>query len=488
METMPNWLHKRASITPDRLALIDDDTQLTYQQLQEKAVTMAQALKAEGIAKGKHVGFLMENGIEAAVCLHTLMYIGAVIVPLNHRLTGPELAFQMNDAELSYVITDLSLSKKAREALQPPTVNILTWQEIRPCTYHLEGLETSINLNQLHTIMYTSGTTGKPKGVMLTYGNHWWSAISSSLNMGLHMNDRWLCAVPLFHMSGLSILLRSVIYGITMVVQKRFDPHVVNQSIQQDEITIVSVVSAMLKKMLDDLGMKRYPNTLRCLLLGGGPAPYPLLSVCEDKQIPVFQTFGMTETASQIVTLSPEYMLDKQGSAGKALFPSEVKISDNRKDLPAFEHGEILVKGPTVTKGYWKRGEATSAAFENGWLHTGDIGFLDEDGFLYVLDRRKDLILSGGENVYPAEIEAALLEHSDIEDAGVTGIQDERWGEVPAAFVVSRNSLLTDEELLDYLSERLARYKLPKSITFVKALPRNGANKLQRNLLVGETE
>ncbi|WP_226656092.1 o-succinylbenzoate--CoA ligase [Pseudalkalibacillus hwajinpoensis] len=488
METMPNWLHKRASITPERLALIDNDTQLTYKQLQEKAVTMAHALKAEGIAKGKHVGFFMENGIEAAVCLHTLMYIGAVIVPLNHRLTGPELAFQMDDAELSYVITDLSLSKKAHEALKPTTVNILTWQEIRPFIYQLEGLETTIELNQLHTIMYTSGTTGKPKGVMLTYGNHWWSAISSSLNMGLHMNDRWLCAVPMFHMSGLSILLRSVIYGITMVVQERFDPHVVNQSIQQDEITIVSVVSAMLKKMLDDLGTNQYPDTLRCLLLGGGPAPYPLLSICEEKQIPVFQTFGMTETASQIVTLSPEYMLHKQGSAGKALFPSEVKISDNHKELPALEHGEILVKGPTVTKGYWKRGEATKAALEDGWLHTGDIGFLDEEGFLFVLDRRKDLILSGGENVYPAEIEAAILEHSDIEDAGVTGIQDERWGEVPAAFVVSKNSLLTDEQLLDYLSERLARYKLPKSITFVKALPRNGANKLQRNLLVGETE
>ena len=486
METMPNWLHKRAFMTPDRVALIEKNKQLTYKELQEQAVKMANALKTEGIVKGKHVGFFMENGIESAVCLHALMYIGVIIVPLNHRLTGPELAFQLNDAELSYVITDRSLANKARESLL--SIDLFIWEDIRPESYRLEGLQISIELNQLHTIMYTSGTTGKPKGVMLTYGNHWWSAISSSLNIGLEMQDRWLCAVPLFHMSGLSILLRSVIYGITMVIQKRFDPHVVNQSIQKEEITIVSVVSAMLKNMLDDLGADKYPATLRCMLLGGGPAPYPLLTICEEKQIPVFQTFGMTETASQIVTLSPEYMLDKQGSAGKALFPSEVKVSHNHKELSPREHGEILVKGPTVTKGYWKREGATSEAFEDGWLHTGDIGFVDEDGFLFVLDRRKDLILSGGENVYPAEIEAAILEHMDVEDVGVTGVQDERWGEVPAAFVVSKNPMLTDQQLLDYLSERLARYKLPKSITFVEALPRNGANKLQRNLLASETE
>lgn len=486
METMPNWLHKRAFMTPDRVALIENNEQLTYKQLQEQAVKMANALKAKDIVKGKHVGFFMENGIESAVCLHALMYIGVTIVPLNHRLTGPELAYQSNDAELSCVITDQSLMERARESFL--FIDVFVWEDICPEAYCLDGLQTSIELNQIHTIMYTSGTTGKPKGVMLTYGNHWWSAISSSLNIGLEVSDRWLCAVPLFHMSGLSILLRSVIYGITMVVQKQFDSHVVNQSIQNDKITIVSVVSAMLKKMLDDLGTDQYPKTLRCLLLGGGPAPYPLLSTCEQKQIPVFQTFGMTETASQIVTLSPEYMLDKQGSAGKALFPSEIKIGDNHKELSPLEHGEILVKGPTVTKGYWKRDEATSEAFEDGWLHTGDIGYLDEDGFLFVLDRRKDLILSGGENVYPAEIEAAILEHQDIEDAGVTGVQDERWGEVPAAFVVRKKPKLTDKELLDYLSERLARYKLPRSITFVDALPRNGANKLQRNLLASDSE
>ncbi|WP_347549185.1 o-succinylbenzoate--CoA ligase [Pseudalkalibacillus hwajinpoensis] len=482
METMPNWLHKRASMTPERIAVIENNQQLTYKELNEKSIGIANGMKNEGIAKGQHIGFLMQNGLNAAVCLHALMYIGAVIVPLNHRLTGPELSFQVEDAELSFVIADAELENKALNALGDANSTLVIWEALIPDP-NSDELETIISLDQLHTIMYTSGTTGKPKGVMLTYGNHWWSAVSSSLNLGLHTEDRWLCAVPMFHMSGLSILLRSVIYGVTMIIQPRFDPHSVNQSIQQEGISVVSVVSAMLKRMLDDLADENYPSTLRCVLLGGGPAPYPLLSICETKNIPVFQTFGMTETASQLVTLSPEYMLDKQGSAGKALFPSEVKISDNGKMLSQGEHGEILVKGPTVTKGYWKRKEATELSLRNGWLHTGDIGYLDGDGFLFVLDRRKDLILSGGENVYPAEIEAALFEHKEVKDAGVTGMIDEKWGEVPIAFVVRGDDGVTEGELLAFLSERLAGYKLPKSISFVSELPRNGANKLQRTLL-----
>ncbi|TKD69164.1 o-succinylbenzoate--CoA ligase [Pseudalkalibacillus hwajinpoensis] len=483
METMPNWLHKRAQMTPERVAIIENGTQVTYKELQKKSVEVANGLRAEGIDKGQHIGFFMQNSLEAAVCLHALMYIGAVIVPLNHRLTAAELSFQLDDAELTYVIADDELVGKTTDALNDSNVSLLVYQQVKPGSQDLSKLEVTIELDQLHTIMYTSGTTGKPKGVMLTYGNHWWSAISSSLNLGHDVHDRWLCAVPMFHMSGLSILLRSVIYGITMIIKPRFEPHVVNQSIQQEGVTIVSVVSAMLSRMLDDLGGASYPSTLRCVLLGGGPAPYPLLTTCERKGIPVFQTFGMTETASQLVTLSPEYMLLKQGSAGKALFPSEVLISDNDNVLSPGEHGEILVKGPTVTSGYWKRNEATHEALRNGWLHTGDIGYMDEDGFLFVLDRRKDLIISGGENVYPAEIESALLEHHAVKDAGVTGIQDEKWGEVPVAFVVKDELDLSSDALLAFLSERLASYKLPKWISFVDELPRNGANKLQRNRL-----
>lgn len=482
METMPNWLHKRAYMTPERIAIVENQNEWTYRDLQRSSLRMANGLKKRGVRKGHHVGFLMGNGVETVLCLHALMYIGAVIVPLNFRLTSAELRYQISDAELSFLVTDTTYIGKATEAINETEVSLLTWDRIEPGEEQSEELQTTIALSQLHTIMYTSGTTGKPKGVMLTYGNHWWSAVSSSLNLGLDVNDRWLCAVPMYHMSGLSILLRSVIYGITTIVHSHFDPKAVNESIHKDGVTIVSVVSAMLKRMLDELGSAHYPETFRCMLLGGGPAPYPLLSTCQEKQIPVYQTFGMTETASQIVTLSPEYMLSKQGSAGKALFPSELRIMEDGKEVEAFQHGEIIVKGPTVTSGYYNR-ETEGDSFINGWFHTGDQGYLDDEGFLFVLDRRKDLIISGGENIYPAEIEAALLDHENILDAGVTSIREEEWGEVPVAYVVRKAEHVSEQELLTFLSERLARYKLPKRITFLEELPRNGANKLQRRLL-----
>jgi O-succinylbenzoic acid--CoA ligase len=216
-------------------------------------------------------------------------------------------------------------------------------------------------------------------------------------------------------------------------------------------------------------------------LLGGGPAPKPLLEKCKDYSLPVYQTYGMTETASQIVTLSPEYSLSKLGSAGKPLFHSQLKIIHDGKEQLRLEHGEIVVKGPTVTSGYFNRQDATNSSIQNGWLHTGDIGYLDEEGFLYVLDRRKDLIISGGENIYPAEIESALLSHPNVKDAGVIGKQDEKWGQIPVAFVVCDH--LTAEEIQSYCLERLARYKVPKLIYFASELPRNATNKLQRHKL-----
>ena len=336
-----------------------------------------------------------------------------------------------------------------------------------------------------HSLLYTSGTTGTPKGAILTYGNHLWSAIGSALNLGVREDDRWLACLPLFHVGGLAILLRGAIYGTTAVVHESFDAARVNASIDEDGVTIISVVANMLQRMLDQRADQPYPASMRCVLLGGGPAPEPLLQRCAALDVPVVQTYGLTETASQVATLAPEDALPKLGSAGKPLFGTELRIEgQDGSHLPAGAEGEIVVRGPTVTPGYLNRPEATAEAIHGGWLHTGDIGYVDAEGYLYVLDRRDDLIVSGGENVYPAEIEAVLQSHPDVAEAGVYGAPDERWGQTPVAAVVLRpGATITPDTLMAHCREHLAAYKTPSRIELHDQLPRNAAGKLMRSRL-----
>ncbi|UOF90237.1 o-succinylbenzoate--CoA ligase [Fodinisporobacter ferrooxydans] len=489
---VPNWLRKRADLTPERPAVILHDNIVTFAELDKRAQSVARRLIRMGVHKGDHVALLFPNGLEIIELIHGLEYIGAVMVLLNTRLSAHELAWQIEDANVAHVLYDLSFLEKVQEIRQNHRLPHLAWRTVSEMMEHpetaTEELQMEFDLDQTHTIIYTSGTTGYPKGVQLCYGNHWWSAIGSALNLGLHLDDRWLACVPMFHVSGLSILMRSVMYGIAMVVLESFDPKQVNDAIIRQHVTIVSVVSAMLKQMVDELedSHRRYPETFRCMLLGGGPAPLPILEACKAFDIPIYQTYGMTETASQIVTLSPEYMLQKLGSAGKPLFQAQLQIVQDGEVQKPMQAGEILVKGPNVTKGYWNRADATAHVFTQGWLHTGDIGYLDEDGFLYVLDRRSDLIVSGGENIYPAELEAVLLSHPAILEAGVTGMEDPVWGKIPAAFVKIRPGQIIDEkELKTFCFGKLASYKIPKCFYSVVQLPRNASNKLLRRELLG---
>ncbi|MFZ3589308.1 o-succinylbenzoate--CoA ligase [Bacillus sp. DJP31] len=481
-QAVPNWLMQRAYLTPERVAIKINQREITFQELHNQVLLTAAKLQELGVKKGSKIGLLSHNSVEMVEVLHALKYIGAITVMLNTRLTKSELLWQLKDAESECVFVGSGVIDIIKAEAPIPVVSFQTLFNANATSKNLI-IQEEFHLQDLDTIMYTSGTTGNPKGVVHTYGNHYWSAIGSALNLGIHQDDCWLACVPFFHVSGLSILMKSVIYGMKVVLQDPFDPKQINKAIIEEKVTIISVVGIMLQQMIrkHEEMKTRYPESLRCVLLGGGPASKELLERSRDLSIPVYQTYGMTETASQIVSLSPEYSLSKLGSAGKPLFHSQAKIIRDGKEQPPMEVGEIVVKGPTVTSGYYNQTDATSTAIKKGWLSTGDMGYLDQEGFLFVLDRRKDLIISGGENVYPAEIEGVLISHPKIQDAGVIGIEDEKWGQVPVAFIVSED--LTTEELQSFCREKLAKYKVPKSVYFLDELPRNATKKLQRHKL-----
>ncbi|WP_181349501.1 o-succinylbenzoate--CoA ligase [Thalassobacillus sp. CUG 92003] len=480
---IPHWLDKQAELAPNEQALErPDGSSLTFNELRDNSRQWAKWLKAQGIERYDHVAVLSGNDERMVYLIHALSYIGAVAVLLNARLSQSELAFQIDDADVKLLVCQEDLLQTGTGAATSQSVLVLGMDSFRTLPDRDESFLEEIELDQLATIMYTSGTTGKPKGVMHTYGNHWFSAVASALNLGLHQEDKWLLALPIFHVGGFSVLIKSLIYGMPVYLLNQFDEHVVNRAIYQHGVSIVSVVTPMLNRLMDNMEEREYPHTFRCMLLGGGPAPYTLLEQAKQKKIPVFQTYGMTETSSQIVTLSPKDALEKLGSAGKALSTAQLQIG---KGAEPYEIDVIRLKGPMVTKGYYKRPEATEELFQNGYLSSGDVGYLDEEGFLYVVDRRKDLIISGGENIYPAEIENVLLGVEGIIDAGVTGMEDSKWGAVPVAFVVThKKQMLTAEEVKRMCQTQLARYKVPAHIYFVEELPRNAARKLLRRKLL----
>ena len=512
---LPDWLAHQANSLLGHLAVQCGQVQWSFAELDRQATRLARQLASAGVQPGDRIALLAANGLSYVAFVHALTRLGVVLVPLNVRLTLDELCWQIRDVHASLLVSDADYATTAAEIGRaiPRLARATLATEAKSGETILSALpetnialRTLIDLNATQAILYTSGTTGQPKGVLITYGMQWWNAIGSALNLGHSPGDRWLACLPLFHIGGLAILMRSVIYGISVIVQEKFDPLAVNRAINEDNVTIISVVAAMLQRMLSAYGSPSdksgaysrgsdlsgtpaaggagYPSTLRCVLLGGGPASRPLLEDCARRGIPVVQTYGLTEACSQAATLAPADALRKLGSAGRPLLPVQLRIMRDGQPVSTGEPGEIFLAGPTITPGYADRPAATTQAFHDGWLSTGDVGYLDEEGYLYVLDRRTDLIISGGENVYPAEIEAVLLAHPDVEEVGVCGQADPYWGQVPVAFVhLHAGSTVSADDLVVYAGQRLARYKLPRVIYLTGRLPRNASGKVLRREL-----
>jgi O-succinylbenzoic acid--CoA ligase len=487
-DIIPNWLEQRAHTNPEHPALIYNGRAISYADLAARAALAAGRLRGLGVGGRDRVALLLANRREFAEIVHALPYLGAVAVPLNRRLAPAEIARQLADSSPRLLMYDSSARDTVAAVRRHLPVLAASIDPAPladdPILDHVSAEAdaggTQIDLQSVHSIIYTSGSTGRPKGVLLTYGNLFWSAVGSACNLGVHRDDRWLACLPFCHVGGLSILLRSVIYGTTAVIQNRFDPARVDRALDEDRVTIVSMVANMLQRLLGTHGDRPYPPWLRCVLLGGGPAPLALLQECHARRVPVVQTYGLTEAASQVTTLAPGDAERKPGSAGKPLLGTEILLSGANGRVPSDEVGEILVRGPTVSPGYLN--PADKARRQDGWFSTGDLGRLDAEGFLYVMGRRDDMIITGGENVYPAEVEAVLQTHPAVAEACVFGIPDARWGEAVAASVRLRLGATAEpDELIECVRRCLARFKAPRRIHFVDDFPRTASGKLIRD-------
>lgn len=473
----PNWLVQRAKLTPDRIGLSFENHEWTFKEILDEALLQAGSLLTAGVNRGSRVAILSSSHPQLVFGIHACLQLSSELVMLNERLSESEILYQISDSDPDFVLVDAKYKDKVMGSGKP----ILTWEELKEIRSDEVNIEYEWPLERTITIMYTSGTTGFPKGVRQTVGNHTTSATGSAFNMGVSPDDVWLCTSPIFHISGFSILVRSLLYGMGVRLYQKFDLAPIVDELIAGKVTRMSVVAVTLERILSELERReeKVHPYFKTMLAGGGPIPSDYLSRAIAKGIPVLQTYGMTETSSQAATLAPEDAFRKLGSSGKPLFLTHIRI-EGATD-PNVE-GEICVRGGNVTPGYVGRNAERPAQID-GWLHTGDIGYMDEEGYLYVVDRRSDLIISGGENIYPAEVENALVKHPNVREAGVCGVDDPEWGQVPAAFVVL-DSEVSKDELLEFARTVLAGYKVPKVIRFVDELPRNASNKLMRRKLI----
>ncbi|USS93249.1 o-succinylbenzoate--CoA ligase [Fructilactobacillus ixorae] len=475
---MDNWLQKRTQLTPHRLALSFHEQRWTFFELQRQVNGLCTILRPQLPPAGR-VAILGDNTPELYFGMLALHQLGLPIVCLNKHLTTPELQYQITDAQVQTVLTTQEFLPQLEAVTTAKSLHLIALDRLK-WTPQADWPAQPTDLDALASVMYTSGTTGQPKGVCQSYRNHWTSAMGAELNLSVTPTDQWICAVPLYHISGLSIVMRSLLYGMPVRLYEHFNPQAITQDLVHGRGTIISVVPYMLKKLLAEK-QESYSSAFSYMLLGGGAIDQATLDQCEQKHIPVIQSYGMTETASQVVALNPADAQRKIGSVGKPLFPVSLKIAN---DAQPYQVGEILLKGDNLTPGYLNQPQRMAEkTTESGWFRTGDLGYIDDEGFLYVKSRLAELIISGGENIYPHEVEQVLNQLPGVQASAVVGKTNPIWGAIPVAFLVTtRNWQLTAVQ--DFLTGKLAKYKFPKELHLVDHLPHTANGKLKRGELL----
>jgi fatty-acyl-CoA synthase len=466
------FLQDRARNTPARVAIDFGGRLLTYAELAAGADAFAAAFAKRGLKRGDRVATLTGNSPEHVEVFFACARLGLILLPLSRRLTAPELRYQLEDAEPAVFLVEDEYRELAEQTERP--FERLATPEERGQTPASPESDPGDPL----LLIYTSGTTGKPKGALLTQANCFWTNISFDGATGVRGDDVVLQVLPQFHVGGWNVQpLLAWLKGATVILEREFDPGRVLRLIAEQRVTTMMGVPSIYLLLAQHEGFARADlSSLERAVVGGAPMPEALLETWANRGPAIVQGYGLTEAAPNVLCLPPEDAVRKLGYAGKPYPFVDVRLADD---------GELQVRGPNVFPGYWRNDDATAAAFTaDGWLRTGDVAEADEEGFYRIKGRLKDMYISGGENVYPAEVEAVLHEHALVRDAAVVGVPHERWGEVGIAFVVADN--VTEDELVAWCDAHLARFKVPASVRFVDEIPRNSLGKIQKQELFAE--
>ncbi len=490
------WTLRRAQIGPDHLAVVDADRSLDYRALHERTGRCAALLAARGVRAGDRVALLLGNRSAYLELVFAAARIGAIAVPINARLTAPEVRGLLADCTPTLLVHEHSLDALAADVGAPQRLACPDAYEAELAAHAPHEAILPVAPDHPMILMYTSGTTGQPKGALLPHRKTLYNSLNAELFFGLRREDRVLVALPLFHSFGLAILSLPALYaGATVYLEPRFDAARTWQRVASERITFLGAVPTQLAALLADLearGDATPPPSLRFLFGAGAAVPVEQIRGFEARGIVLKQGFGQTET-SILCCLDASDAIRKAGSVGRPVFHAELRVVSQAAidgpveswvDCAVGEPGEIVVRGPITMLGYWNRPDETAATLRGEWLRTGDLATRDDEGFLTLVGRARDMYISGGENVYPAEVEAAYAQHPAVRDIAIVGVPDPRWGEVGRAFVVPRDGCAVDGEALRaWGAERLARFKLPRDFVALDTLPRTETGKVQKHRL-----